>query len=213
MDQLHQLLYLQEVQAQCRMAKIAFDSLIAWPAPYPESLTNEQVAVKAAALFRDLHSMLTHAGVISRLLWPARTGRGAVDRNQRAEELRDLLGLPASSHLLSDRALRDGLEHFDERLDTWTSRKQASRDYWQDFIGPWEVLQTYGAEDHNVMRHYDPGTHCFRFQDKSIHVPTLGQAVRALQLRVDGEVAHLFAQLYPTPDYGASPDYPSVIPS
>lgn len=212
MDRLHQLLYLQEIQAQCRMAKIAFDSLTAWPAPYPEARTIEQGAVQTAALFRDLHSMLTHAGVISRLLWPAPTGKGAADRNRRAEALRDQLGLPPSSHLLCNRALRDGLEHFDERLDSWTARKEAPPDYWQDCIGPWEVPQTHGAKDHNVMRHYDPGTQCFRFQGKPIHVPTLGRAVKALQLRVDREVAQLLAQLYPTPDHIASPNYPSVIP-
>lgn len=213
MNRLHQLLYLQEIQAQCRMANIAFDSLSAWPAPYPESRTNEQGAVKTAALFRELHSMLTHAGVISRLLWPASSGKGAMDRNRRAEALRDLLGLSPSSHLLCDRALRDGLEHFDERLDSWTARTEAPPDYWQDCIGPWGVMQTHGAKDHNVMRHYDPSTQHFRFQGKPIHMPTLGQAVKALQLRVDGEVAQLLAQLYQTPGHIASPDYPSVMPS
>ena len=211
MDDLPRLLYLQEIQAQCRMAIIAFDSLSQWPTGYPSGRTHEEGAVKAAAFFRDVHSMLTHAGVISRLLWPA--GRQQETRQQRAAELRELLGLPSSKHLLCDRALRDALEHFDERLDEWTARKEAPRDYWQDCIMPWEVPQRHGAKDHNLMRHFDPESDVFRFQGKPVHLPTMGHAVEALKRSVDFEVAQLRALLYPTPEHVVSPEFPSVMPS
>ncbi len=213
MEQLHLLLYLQEIQAQCRMARIAFDSLSRWPPTHPPAQTIEDGAVKTAAFFRDMHSMLTHVGVISKLLWPIKEKR-ANTREQRGAELRARLGLPAADHILCARTLRDDLEHFDERLDRWVLRQDGKRppDYWQDCIGPWEVPLRHGAEAHNVMRHYDPGTKLFRFQGKSMHMPELVLAVKALQDRVDGEVAQLLAQLYPTPDHVATPDFSNVMP-
>ncbi|CAB3920290.1 Uncharacterised protein [Achromobacter xylosoxidans] len=210
MDNLPRLLYLQEIQAQCRIARIAFGSLTQWPSPYPTARTVAEGEVQTAAFFRDMHSLLTHAGVISRLLWPAGKKRDA--RHRRAEVLRELLDLPASNHLLCDRSLRDGLEHFDERLDQWAAQQEASGDYWQDCIGPWEVPEMHGAKDHNVMRHYDPYDKIFRFQGKPVHVPAIGDALAELQRRVDRLVAQLLALLYPTPDHVPAPQYPSVMP-
>lgn len=219
MEQLHLLFYLQEIQAQCRMARIAFDSLSRWPHAHPPAQTIEEGAVKTAVFFRDMHSMLTHVGVISKLLWPIKERR-ANTRERREEELRARLELPPADHILCGRTLRDDLEHFDERLDSWVLHKETrleegkrAPDYWQDCIGPWKIPQDHRAEKQDVMRHYDPNTRLFRFQGKPMHVPTLDEAVKALQHRVDGEVGQLLAQLYPTPDHVASPDYPSVIPS
>jgi len=218
MEQLHLLLYLQEIQAQCRMARVAFDSLSRWLDGLPPAQTIEEGAVKTAAFFRDMHSMLTHVGVISKLLWPIKEKR-ANTRERRGAELRARLGLPPADHILCGRTLRDDLEHFDERLDSWLLQKETrlregkrAPDYWQDCIGPWGIPLPYEAET-DVMRHYDPDTQFFRFQGKRMHVPTLDQAVKALQHRVDGEVCQLLAQLYPTPDHIASLDYPSVMPS
>lgn len=218
MEQLHLLLYLQEIQAQCRMARSAFDSLSRWPHAHSPVQTIEEGALNTAAFFRDLHSMLTHVGVISKLIWPIKNR--ANTREQRGAEVRAHLELPPAGHILHGRALRDDLEHFDERLDSWVHQKEICLqerkrvpDYWQDCIGPWGIPLQHGAEAHNVMRHYDPDTKIFRFQGKPMNMPELDRAVKVLQHRVDGEVAQLLTQLYPTSDRTASPDFPSVMPS
>lgn len=223
MQHLHLLLYLQEIQAQCRMARIAFDSLSRWPHEHSCAQTIEEGAVNTAAFFRDMHSMLTHVGVISKLIWPIKNrakireqceADRAKIREQRESELRARLELPLAGHILHLRVLRDSLEHFDERLDNWVLQQDGKRapDYWQDCIGPWEIPLQHGAEAHNVMRHYDPDTKLFRFQGKSMNVPELDLAVKAVQHRVDVEVARLLAQVYPTPDHDATPDFPNVMP-
>ncbi len=62
---------------------------------------------------------------ISRTLWPAerdhRAGRSSP--SSRGIELRKHLGLPARSPL-TDRAVRNQFEHFDERLDLWAERER-----------------------------------------------------------------------------------------
>ena len=219
MERLHMLFYLQEIQTQCRMVRIAFVSLSRWPHAYPPFQTIEEGAVSTAAFFRDMHSMLTHVGVISKLIWPIKNR--ADTQRIRGEALRTRLELPLENHMLHKRFLRDDLEHFDERLDRWADQQKIlqqagdrASDYWQDCIGPWAVVhQQYRAAEHNVMRHYDPDTHTYRFQGRALNVQELDQAVAKLKQRVDDEVTQLLAQLYPVPDASALPSLPHVMPS
>lgn len=64
-------------------------------------------------IFDRIRLGLQMAANVSRLFWPPRNAaRGA--------HLRTLTGLP-QNHGLSDRTLRNHIEHLDERLDTWTA--------------------------------------------------------------------------------------------
>lgn len=60
-----------------------------------------------------VHQALACAGELSRYFWPSWRGGVAM---RRGERLRDAFALTDASPL-ADRRLRDGLEHFDERLD------------------------------------------------------------------------------------------------
>lgn len=64
-------------------------------------------------IFDCIRLGLQMAANVSRLFWPPRnSARGA--------HLRSLTGLP-DAHGLSDRTLRNHIEHLDERLDAWTA--------------------------------------------------------------------------------------------
>ncbi|WP_336979891.1 hypothetical protein [Altererythrobacter fulvus] len=64
-------------------------------------------------VFDQIRLGLQVAANVSRLFWPPRNiARGA--------HLRSLTGLP-ETHGLSDRSLRNHIEHLDERLDAWTA--------------------------------------------------------------------------------------------
>jgi hypothetical protein len=160
--------------------------------------TVEEGAMHTAEIFRNVHSMLTHTSNISRLLWPG--DKVKPSRKQRAQELRALIAVPDENHILSDRSLRDHLEHFDERLDAWVARSGANPDFWQDFIGSWEVIANYKAMDENVMRHFDPCTKTFRFQGYPWDVAEMIDAVQELRRRVDAKVVELMSLLYPPHD-------------
>ncbi|MBB5217181.1 hypothetical protein [Parapusillimonas granuli] len=189
------------------MARQAFDLLNQRLTTSEPMHSIEVGAMETAEVFRNIHSMLTHTANISRLLWPGNKQKSA--RKQRAEALRLLLDLPADDHLLSDRTLRDDLEHFDERLDRWTTSSDAAPDYWQDCIGSWDVPhQQYGVKERNVMRHFDPSTQIFRFQGRPWNIPEMIDAVQALQHCVDAKVVQLISILYPQPDISPSPVIP-----
>lgn len=64
-------------------------------------------------IFDRIRLGLQMAANVSRLFWPPRnSARGA--------HLRSLTGLP-TTHGLSDRTLRNHIEHLDERVDQWTA--------------------------------------------------------------------------------------------
>lgn len=64
-------------------------------------------------IFDRIRFGLQLAANVSRLFWPPRN-------SARGVHLRSLTGLP-DKHGLSDRTLRNHIEHLDERLDVWTT--------------------------------------------------------------------------------------------
>ncbi len=79
-------------------------------APDVERLENGTV-------FRAIRVALQSSANVSKVFWPQRASGDAARR--RAENLRVLTELP-ERHGLSNRALRNHIEHMDERLDDWT---------------------------------------------------------------------------------------------
>lgn len=198
MDLLHQLIYLQEIQSQCRMAQQASIVLEQVLEQTEATQTIEEGAMKTAEVFRNVHSMLTHVASISQLLWPGIHVK--TRRKVRAQELRSLLHLSDEENVLSRRDLRNDLEHFDERLDCWADRVENPRDFWQDFIGSWDVpVEQFKAKPINVMRHFDPDTRTFRFQGKPWNIPEIVEHIKALRRIVDPMEAMIRSLLYPTP--------------
>lgn len=123
-------LFMRELAIQSRHALRAFNNL--------ERLGNERLSVSPLhhpeQFFREcdlwnehaflvVHSLFTHTGNVSKVLWPTRQRPGHPipqdARKERAEALRRVLHVSNSS-VLRLRTLRDSLEHFDERLETWS---------------------------------------------------------------------------------------------
>lgn len=65
-------------------------------------------------IFDHIRLGLQMAANASRLFWPPRN-------SERGAHLRELVDL-ANDHGLSDRTLRNHIEHIDERLDAWTAK-------------------------------------------------------------------------------------------
>src|SRR5258705_3487164 len=132
--QLH--IYLCEVEMQCEFSLAAAESVNGYFNGHRDLATDESERAAGAdaervqaQLFRSIHSFLTHAAVVSRLLWPSRPrkrreeDRASHDRRvahavNRGKQVRLALGLP-DEQPGDQRTLRDHLEHFDERLDDW----------------------------------------------------------------------------------------------
>ncbi len=75
-------------------------------------------------LFGHLQNIIQQAGAISRYFWPSKPGKEAI-HERRASHLRAGLEID-NTNPLKVRGLRNGLEHFDERLDLYLT---------QNFVG------------------------------------------------------------------------------
>src|SRR5690348_582338 len=109
-----QRVYLTLLARDARYALAALEALVdlARSAPVPPA---------AWICFEDL---LSFTGKVSRMLWPVeKKGKGQTDegvrwRRARGAYLRDALAVEDESPLAA-REVRNGSEHFDERLDEW----------------------------------------------------------------------------------------------
>ncbi|WP_230671065.1 hypothetical protein [Rathayibacter sp. Leaf248] len=112
---------------------------------------------------------LTEVGMMSKVLWP-------VDRKDRARGvlLRESIGVPLSS-MLSDRAVRNALEHADERLQDWYN--SSTRRNYTTLIGPRSLVG--GMEDSDVVLHYDEN-HFLHAWGESVDMRALHREVRTL---------------------------------
>lgn len=170
--------YLHELETQCRFALNAVEHLNTALSRVAQGASPREQRSAHAEVFRAIHSFLTHASNVSKLLWPAPPRRQREEKRiARADELRSVLGLPEDGHPLKSRTVRDHLEHFDERLDEW-AETGSSRHYVQDCIGPRDALAWISPAD--TMRWFDPSTNHFIFRGDDVDLQALASAVSEL---------------------------------
>lgn len=118
--------FVQEIEVQCEFAYDGYSRIYQAMERYVDAPHN-QGPIHIGSTFAAIHSMLTHLGNVSKLLWPVaprrERGESAEDfahrcagREDRGAQLRATLAVPEDS-LLRDRTLRDHFEHYDERLE------------------------------------------------------------------------------------------------
>ena len=130
--------YLEVILQQCDSAVDAIRKLEALLRANP--LENRKI-------FDSLHHFLTHASMVSKMLWPVKSAQ------QRGERLRKLLNIP-DNHILEDRDLRNFIEHIDERIDLW-ARQSVGLIMVDLYIGPRSSLGGQLADARNILRLYD----------------------------------------------------------
>lgn len=188
-------IYLCEVEMQCEFSLAAAESVNEYfnghrdlaPAE-PERAAEADAERVQAQLFRSLHSFLTHAAMVSRLLWPSgprkhrEEDRASHDRRNaqavnRGKQVRLALGLP-DKQPRGQRTLRDHLEHFDERLDDWVLT--GSRHNFIDrCVGPPNPM--VGPERRDVMRWFDPTDGSFHFRGERFDITALAARVNEIR--------------------------------
>lgn len=201
-----QHIYVLEINKQCRLARNAALQLnrtlqILQKGPDEPS---DQNASPHDEAFRAIHSFLTHASNISRILWPALPSKGKSETEEgyeqrtstrepvrRSRVLRAELGLP-DEHILKDRKLRDHLEPFDERLDDWRATSP-QRIIVNDIIGAANSVSGVAATD--MMRCYDPSTKRFLLRGEIFNIQDIATAVVELLPRTSVLARQLWERL------------------
>ena len=122
MDEFVKNVFLLELKRQVYFADKASKqidlAIQMFEAPISQPPDTEILLAIESDVFRNIHSFLSHASNVSKILWPSKKAN-----SERGDELRKELGL-SPDNVLKKRALRDHLEHFDERMDAWAQQSK-----------------------------------------------------------------------------------------
>jgi hypothetical protein len=117
----------------------------------------------------ELQNVVLHAAALSRYFWPVRK-----DHHWRGEHLREVFQITEDSALHS-RDLRNAIEHFDEKLDTYVEGGIVGH-ILPEYIGPFS--ESTGVPVH-IFRGYYVDTGVFQLLDNQYEVqPILGEVGR-----------------------------------
>jgi len=176
--------YLREISHQCRYFIGAVYQLnFAYEGYQNQQQAGDetQQAFLQGEVFRALHSLLNHAGHISRLLWPATDGDGAQAR-ERGAALRARLDLGEGEHLLDSDAFRGYGEGFDRQLDDWLAGVPDAHQA-EAAIGPLQDVAS--ADERGVLRWYDPEGRQFVFLGREYDIRALVASIDGLMEKAD----------------------------
>jgi hypothetical protein len=124
--------------------------------------------------FTRLHSAITFAANVSKMLWPRQPpGRGAAAR-ARGERLRLVLEIEHEP-ALTNVSLRNALEHIDERIDTWVENSP-NHNFTIFSLGPANMIAGIRIED--VFFSYDPAQREVRMLGDNIDIYALEASIR-----------------------------------
>lgn len=153
MDKRIEQQFLSEISQQCEFALTAKDDLDQAIA----SMT-QNFSVNMLRAWYSINAFLQAVGVISKILWPPRNKYDA-----RGEHLRQLLNMDTNS-TLSDRSVRNRIEHIDEQLDEHFKKGQGLS--LRNMGDPNTFAGNMSAADHFLF--YDPSRKIIYFLGETI---------------------------------------------
>ena len=173
--------YLSEIERQCQHALNAIGALNNVVRRLHDPDTDRGVRTTLMEeCFRTLHSFLTHAANVSKILWPGEGGKKPKLRKERASALRNLLELPepAGGHPLESRTLRNYFEHFDEKLLDWEQTSR-NRNIVDNLLGSPNAFT--GIEDGDILRCYDPVAKMCWFRGQRFDIEGMAKVLEPLR--------------------------------
>lgn len=140
-----EMVLIGEIVNQSKFAERAFNQL---------TQSTDSVDVWAS-----IQSILVASANVSKILWPVR-----VQSEWRGKLLREQLGIE-EDNLISDRTIRNHLEHYDERIEDWCTNVKSAV-YMDSRIDPFE-RSPMGIHQFS-HRSYNPTTRTLSFRNESI---------------------------------------------
>jgi hypothetical protein len=155
---------MDELRQQCRFAHVAY-----------QSLKTSLNALDSERVFYHVHAFLGHAGVVARLLWPAR--EASMDRGTR---LRTELKVGEGS-VLQLRGMRPQLEAEDERFEDWLQGLE-SANYVDMNVMP--VAAISDIKPDSFHRSLDPDTFMFHWRGVACELKPVSEELKALDFGI-----------------------------
>jgi hypothetical protein len=158
--------YLREILIQAEFGALAVSAM------------NDCVREPSPILFfREAQGFMSNAAAVSRILWPPT--RSKATAMKRGERLRTALGV-ADTHVLRSRALRDHLEHFDERIDRW-SQETIHGALIDLHVGPASLIGGAAVGRGDFLRVYEPDRNVFTFRGEEFDLRPLATGLEEVK--------------------------------
>lgn len=154
----------------------------------------------AGDVFVNARAVANAAAMISKVLWAGQMRKATNETDdqfarrvrlaeKRGPLLREMLGVSQDSPL-KNRAVRDAIEHFDERLDRRLS--SPDRNIVLNSMGPPDMIHIEGAPEPFYLHHYDPITTQYTILGDSMSIAAVEAALvdlfnAAMQAQADIE--------------------------
>lgn len=166
------LIYFYEIRERAEHAQRAWaeaQAVLAGYGPLPD-------------FWYSMNAFLNSAIAVANIVWPSARSASV---KARSAELRAALGIGDNA----PRGLRDvrnGFEHFDERIDAW--RESSTNHAFIDTnVSPRNFIKVSGVSDSDVARHFDPTTNELgvfgKYMDVQLAVDELSALVSKLPPR------------------------------
>lgn len=161
-DQLRNI-FLEEIKTHCEMTILRVSDANSFMQKIDNIAATEfrERITIIKKFFFSLSTFVGHAAMVSKILWPSNPS--SYDRGL---FLRQFLELP-EDHIISEKKLRNHLEHYDERLDRWFAQSP-QHNYATDNLGSLTSIQGIAKTD--IFRHYDPRERIFWFWGESYNM-------------------------------------------
>lgn len=182
MDDYLLTVYLQHAKSECEEAFRLIDQL-------NRSVQGGDVA----AVMSSAQSLVQRAAAVSRLFWPPgprdKAARARCDRRGLALQQATALN-GVQDHPVRARALRNHIEHFDERLDDWAEQSQ-NRNIIFHYVGPRSGIAGDGIGDGDIVHHYDPSAKVYAFRGEKFDIQALAHGLRDIYERADRRIEEI----------------------
>jgi hypothetical protein len=172
-----------ETHAQSLLAEVA-TAQTAWSAMLAALSTLDIESIGTTWYHLDV--LLGAAFRVTHILWPVQGYR------RRGKLLRQHFAIPDDSPI-TQRGVRNGFEHFDERVDDYLNTGTFT--VVDRMIGPATAIEVDGAAP-QYLRRLDPATMTTWFLDESLELQTLVAALVALPVQMYGVTQSLDLLLY-----------------
>jgi len=153
----------REIWTQAKFARIAFNNI------------NIKKVESNDILFSSIHSFLSHAANMSKLL----KSKDNISR----KTIGDVLSISKSS-IIHNRDFRNHLEHYDERLKNWIDKYPDNVN-----VGTYNIAPR-GAIKGNILfvSHYDPDSNTYIFVDEEFNLDDLQKEILNIMQTADSWV-------------------------
>ena len=134
----------------------------------------------AESLLNALQDIISHAASISRYFWPARKN---AEHLERGERLRSVYAVDENSPLFN-REVRNAIEHFDEKLDTFFVSFPTGTIY-PSYVGS---RQKISGNNVHCFRAYFVDEQVFKILDAEIYMSPVVEEVKRIRVLLASQI-------------------------